>query len=180
MPIEPRYTIVPCLPEYASALPAIERTAATQFPAEDLPRHLAEDSFSAETFASAATEGLLWVALDEAREPVGFALVQMIDGNAHLEEIDVLPAHGRRGIGTALIAAVVRFAAERNVAAITLSTFRHVPWNAPYYARLGFVAVDEHEYDDGLRALRRHEQAIGLDLARRVMMRLDVERGPRR
>jgi len=75
---------------------------------------------------------------------------------------------------------VVRFAAERNVAAITLSTFRHVPWNAPYYARLGFVAVDEHEYDDGLRALRRHEQAIGLDLARRVMMRLDVERGPRR
>ena len=75
----------------------------------------APDSVLAETtdkrtFADAVRDGRLWVALTGNR-PVGFALVEMLaDDLPHLEEIDVEPIHGRRGLGTALVRAVCEWA----------------------------------------------------------------------
>lgn len=74
--------------------------------------------------------------------PVGFALVEMLTGNEpHLEEIDVHPAHGRRGVGSALVRTVCEWATRSGFRDITLTTFRDVAWNMPFYARLGFAEL---------------------------------------
>jgi hypothetical protein len=44
---------------------------------------------------------------------------------------------------------------------VTLTTFRDVPWNAPFYRRLGFEVVDE--LPSGLAAIRAHEAMAGDD-----------------
>ena len=41
--------------------------------------------------------------------------------------------------------------------AVTLTTFRDVPWNAPYYERLGFRTLAADEITPGLAAIRAHE-----------------------
>ena len=70
--------------------------------------------------------------------PVGFIVVDPIDGRVHVEQVSVHPDHARWGIGGMLINHVGRWAAGPGIDALTLATFRGVPWNGPYYARLGF------------------------------------------
>ena len=57
--------------------------------------------------------------------------------SAHVQELAVIPGQMRRGIGTALLAAACDWARAEGFAAITLTTYRDVPWNAPYYRREG-------------------------------------------
>jgi len=112
------------------------------------------------------------VAVDD--QPVGYALVDVVDGCGHLEQVSVHPAYGRRGLGRMLIQAVVDWAEARGLPAITLSTFRDVPWNGPYYASLGFRPLADSELTPGLLALRVHESELGLDRESRHAMRLDL------
>lgn len=73
---------------------------------------------------------------------VGFAHVVKIDGHFHLEQIAVHPDHGRRGLGTELLYAVADLVADRGGDSLSLMTFAEVPWNAPFYRRMGFEIVD--------------------------------------
>lgn len=141
--------------EYAAALALDESALQSAKPIEELRQGL--------------ENGLLWVAIDAADRPVGFALAIELDGRLHLEEMDVLPSHGRRGFGTALIGAVCA-AAGRRGQEVTLSTFRAVPWNAPFYARLGFRPLQDSELTPGLRLLREEEARRGLLPASRLLM----------
>lgn len=74
-----------------------------------------------------------------ARELVGFAHVIEAAGLAHLEQVSVLPAFGRRGYGRVLVEAAMRAAGERGYHELTLRTYADLPWNAPFYRSLGFV-----------------------------------------
>ena len=103
-------------------------------------------------------------------EAVGFALVLEIGGFAHLEELDVLPPHGRKGLGSALLDAVCTWAGQGGYPAVTLSTFRDVPWNAPFYQRRGFRVVVPSELSDDHVQLVVSEQRRGLRPDLRVMM----------
>jgi len=89
----------------------------------------------------------------------------------HLEEIDVHPDHGRRGIGTALMRAVCAWTLRSGYPEITLTTFRAVPWNMPFYSRLGFEEVSDAELRPELATVVARETARGLDPRRRVVMR---------
>jgi len=165
-------------PADVPALPPIERAAARLF--EGLEENVADGETFSETHLEAARRrGCLWVATTPGDAPVAFALVEPMDGVLHLEEIDVHPDHARRGIGRRLIERVVARAREAGLAAVTLSTFRNVPWNAPYYERLGFRELSEPGWTPGIRARAAREVRQGLDTARRVVMRLDLERAPR-
>jgi hypothetical protein len=55
-----------------------------------------------------------------------------------------------------------------------LTTFTDVPWNAPYYQRLGFRRLSDDKLTPGLRAIRAREAAIGLDRWPRCCMRRDL------
>lgn len=125
-------------------------------------------------FLEAQRHGLLWVADAAPGDLVGFALAERLDGSLHLEELDVLPAYGRQGIGTRLVRVVCDGARARNVAAVTLCTFRDVPWNAPFYRRLGFRILGEDELTSGLAAKIREEELGGLPRELRVAMRLEL------
>lgn len=48
------------------------------------------------------------------------------------------PEHGRRGIGGALVGSVCDWARASGIASVTLTTYREIPWNEPFYRRLGF------------------------------------------
>ncbi|WP_404382318.1 GNAT family N-acetyltransferase [Knoellia locipacati] len=103
-------------------------------------------------------------------EPVvGFAHVLDLAGHWHLEQLVVDPAHGRRGLGAALLDAVCREVASRGGRRVTLRTYADVPWNAPFYVRHGFVElVAEPEW---MWPLREAEERIGLmRFGRRVAM----------
>jgi ribosomal protein S18 acetylase RimI-like enzyme len=89
----------------------------------------------------AATEQRAWVAVDDLGAVIGFAVAWAVDGEGHLDELAVTPAHGRRGVGRALIDEVLAWSAARGLPSVTLITFRDVPWNGPYYEKLGFEAV---------------------------------------
>lgn len=125
-------------------------------------------------FEAAARKGLLWVAVAADDRPVGFALFERFPDSLHLEEVDVHPDAARRGLGRRLIevaAEQARAAGERH---ITLTTFRHVAWNAPYYARLGFRELPPEAWSPAIRERVAREAADGLDPERRVVMQRDL------
>ena len=126
------------------------------------------------TLAQAQAEDRLWIATDEDDVPVGFALVIRIDGLPHLQELDVLTRWHRKGIGRRLIAAIAQDARAAGFPSLTLTTFVDVPWNAPYYARLGFVPVPEEALTPDLREIHANEAPGGTTLNPRIAMRLDL------
>ena len=102
---------------------------------------------------------------------VGFVSVRLVDDGAHVDQLSVLPEHGRRGLGRALRDRAIGWARHEGLAGVTLTTFRDVPWNAPFYRNVGFEVVAHPA--PGLAAIRAHERAIGHDaLGPRVAMRL--------
>jgi GNAT superfamily N-acetyltransferase len=113
------------------------------------------------------------VVLVTGTPPVGFASVEVVDGIAHLWQVSVHPDASRQGRGRALVEAACDWARSNDYSAVTLTTFRDVPWNGPFYAKLGFHRVDE--LSPGLLAIRQHEQAIGDDdFGVRIAMRKDL------
>ncbi|WP_319458523.1 GNAT family N-acetyltransferase [Micromonospora sp. RTP1Z1] len=115
--------------------------------------------------------GQVWVAVDAEDRPVAFAVVDLVDGCAHVQQLSVDPAYARRRIGRGLLDHVAGWAAERGVPAVTLTTFLSVPWNGPYYARCGFRELAPTELTPGLVEILAAETAIGLDPVDRVAMR---------
>lgn len=120
-------------------------------------------------------DGRAWVADDAADHPIAYILVDIIDGWAHIEQVTVHPLHSRKGIGSSLIVHVERWAAAHNLHGMTLTTFRDVPWNAPYYGHLGFAHVPEHAWSDGLRQLVREEIQQGLNAWPRVVKNKEID-----
>jgi len=158
-----------------SSLRDIERAAGERFRGVDLA-HVADDEpLSIEALDAYATAGRSWVAVDDHDQPTGYVLVDIVDGNAHVEQLSVHPDHQGTGVGRALLDRVRRWAAETDRLAITLTTFADVAWNRPLYEHLGFSVIDENEIGPDLGALRMAEAAHGLDPATRVCMRLVLE-----
>ena len=167
-----RYSIRAARPDDLPLLPAIERAAASQFRATAFA-FLAD--FPLASPAIDLDHERVWVAADADDRPVGFAVAYPLDGDLYLHELDVHPHHGRRGLGQRLIAAVAAWGREIGAAAVTLSTFRDIPWNGLYYARLGFRPIAADELSPDLRAIRQAEADAGLPIADRTCMRLALD-----
>jgi GNAT superfamily N-acetyltransferase len=164
------YTIGLSKREDVDALPEIERRAASLFSPEDLAPELAAETTPVLVYLRAHDEGRLIVARDASGRVVGFAHLVWLGEFAHLEEIDVDSDFGRRGIGRMLVEAACEWARAKSSDRITLSTFRDVAWNAPFYARLGFRTLFANQLIVALRDLRAKERGEGLDLNKRVVM----------
>lgn len=171
---EPPYEIRLARADEVALLPAIELAAAQLFAGSDLGLDdtALEDTAPVESLAAAQREGMLWVAIAPSGEPVGFAYGRMLGGEPYLAELDVHPDHGRRGLGARLVRALIEWARGHGATCVTLSTFRDVVWNGPFYARLGFRALDPSELDAAHRDLVERERSKGLPVEKRVVMRL--------
>lgn len=169
--MEPFYRVVTARPQDLRRLPDIELAAAALLVGH-APASVLVETTPEQVFLHAQAEGRLWVALT-GETPVGFAHVEVFGSQAaHLDELDVHPDHGRRGLGTRLVAAVCEWAAGRGYREMTLTTFRAPPWNMPFYARLGFQEVPTEDLSAALLAVVEEEAGRGLDPTRRVVMRL--------
>ncbi len=164
------WSLAAARPEHLPALPHIEREAATLFPPASFPPGFAERTVDDALLQAAQRDGRLWVAIDDASgEPVGFALVMVVDGTAFLAEVDVLPSHGRRGIGRALVERAIAWTIEHGWPHLMLTTFAHLPWNAAFYRGLGFEPMAQGDLPEPVRAALAHEVAMGLE--RRIALR---------
>ncbi|MEV1024753.1 GNAT family N-acetyltransferase [Streptomyces sp. NPDC050264] len=118
--------------------------------------------------------GHAWVAVEDDGTVVAYLVAEVIDGAFHIEQVTVHPDAARRGVGQTLIACAADCARDQGLAGLTLTTFADVPWNAPYYERLGFRRLSEAALTPGLRSLRAAEADSGLDRWPRVCMRREL------
>lgn len=158
-------------PNDLPALREIERAAGAPF--RELGMHaVAEDEpLSIAALAVFQEHGRAWVVAGDADRPVAYLIAEVVDGNVHIEQVSVHPAHARQGLGSTLLDAVAAWAGQHGLPALTLTAYTNVPWNAPYYQRLGFQVIDEAQMTAGLRRIREREVARGLAAWPRVTMR---------
>lgn len=156
------------------ALREIECIAGRMFAMVGMPEIAATDLPTTEELDSYRRRDCVWVAVDSADRPVAYLTSSVVDGCAHIDQVSVTLTHTRLRLGAALIEHLARIAIESGRSAVTLTTFRDVPWNAPYYARLGFVVMQADEYGPQLRAVVAREAAAIPGDAPRVAMRRDL------
>lgn len=152
-------------------LQEIERNAATLFRGWPGIDTSALNSVIALSDHLHSIEQGLSIVMDVDGELAGFAIGDVQGDDAYLRELDVALAYQQRGYGTRLIEAFVAAARARRSRHIYLATFRTPPWNAPFYARMGFKEVARAEYQPWMAELEA-SQAAFLDLSTRVFMRL--------
>lgn len=126
-------SIRPVRADEVPLLPALEAAADAMFAPFD--RGAFPGPGTPEDFAAAL---VVFVA---GEPPVGLCRIDAVGDGAHLEQLSVHPAHGRRGLGRALLRAGVDWARAHHYGELTLTTFRDVPWNGPFYASEGFVEI---------------------------------------
>lgn len=163
--------IIPASERHLPFLSAIETAAAALLPPGSLPSGIENDALPPEKLRKGLEDKRLWVAVVDGKA-VGFSLLEVVDGFHLLAEIDVLPEYGRRGLGTLLVQQAIRRAKGEGGAFLYLTTFASIPWNGPFYARLGFVQVPEEDAPPFISGILAAERAAGF--ADRVAMRLPL------
>ncbi len=156
------------------AIQQLERAAGAAFRDLGMSAVADDEPPSITDLASFQQDGRAWVITDDADHPVAYLLIDVVDGNAHVEQVSVHPDHARQGLGRTLLDTAAAWAEQRGLAALTLTTYCDVPWNAPYYERLGFQVMAEAQISEGFRRIREHEKARGLARWPRVTMRRPV------
>jgi ribosomal protein S18 acetylase RimI-like enzyme len=117
-------------------------------------------------------ENLLTVAVDGLDRPVAFLAGTEIESTLYVIELDVTRQWQRRGVGRRLVREAIATARMRTFVGVTLTTDRHVVFNAPFYRSLGFELLDEERLPQFLRNKLREEIEKGMDPDRRVAMSL--------
>lgn len=86
--------------------------------------------------------------------------------------MDVLRTHQGKGIGRGLLDTARAYAQAQGLAALSLTTFRNVPWNAPFYASFGFREWDPQDAPASIRQALAYEAAKGLSDRCAMLMEL--------
>lgn len=161
-------------PQDVSPIIALESTAARVYAAlEGYAWVVGLPAMSSEEVARAIADRGVWVVVRDGTI-VGAAVCFWHGEACHLRELNVHPRHARQGLGRQLVHAVLDGARERGCRRVALTTFSEVPFNGPWYERLGFRRVAEPK---GWLAEERAEEAeLGLDRQPRQAMerRLDT------
>jgi GNAT superfamily N-acetyltransferase len=161
-------------PDEVPRLREIEDEAGTLFSGLGIIEESLDESFPLDDLRRLVGMEQVWVACLEDDLPVGMVIASAREGAVYVEEMDVLPGHGRRGLGARLLETVCAWAQAQGYRAVTLSTFRDVPWNGPFYRKHGFRELEPAEWTSGMRAIREREAQKGLRLEARVFMRREL------
>ena len=118
-----------------------------------------------------AVEGArLWVT-EVGPEVAGYICAEVLDGNAHVAQVSVAPAYAGRALGRAMIEFLEDWGRAADRPATTLTTFRDVPWNGPYYRRLGYRVLREEDIGPELARTMAHEASLpGIEASLRCAM----------
>ena len=158
--------------EDAGHLPEVERSAASRFRSiADLAWIADSEPTPAEIFRRMIAAGTVWVAEGAEGGLTGFLAAEQAGQDLHIWELSVLAPQQGRGIGRRLVAAARAHAKTAGLSALTLTTFQDVPWNAPFYARLGFGMLPASALGPRLGSILDREAGLGLPRERRCAMR---------
>jgi GNAT superfamily N-acetyltransferase len=155
-----RVADLPCLPD-------LEMAAAQRFLSSQHPDAAAGYPISVALHQTWLAHDGVWIAEAAQGEVAGFAAWVPLALDMYLVELDVHPVHAGRRVGARLLDALSALGGQLGFGRLVLRTFRDVPWNAPYYQRLGFEALHEGEEHPELASVRRHEMSVGLDSSQR-------------
>jgi GNAT superfamily N-acetyltransferase len=154
--------IRPAPRDHAALFPEIERSSGKAFLAiPDLAWIAGDIVTAAEDYLPLIAAGTVWEAVDANGTPVGFVMAETVGDNLHIWELAVAVSHQKQGIGRRLMQAAADHARAIGLSAVTLTTFRSVPWNGPFYASLGYAFL-ESPLPAALQALVEAEAARGL------------------
>lgn len=93
---------------------------------------------------------------------MGFLAARREGTRLHIDELDVQQDMQGRGLGRRLVSHVTEWARGNGFSALSLTTFRNVAWNAPFYASCGFEEWPEAAAPASIQAILRAEAAKGL------------------
>lgn len=159
----------------AVLLPALERSAGESFrTVPDLAWVADGEDLSIERYGELIAGDATWLAIEGDGAAVGFLVAEMVEREMHIWEFGVRQDRQRRGYGRALFATALASARARGLKAITLTTFRDVPWNELLYQQLGFVTLERERAGARLNSVLDAEVARGLPAERRCAMRLSI------
>jgi GNAT superfamily N-acetyltransferase len=158
----------------APQLQAIERAAGARFREIGMADIADHEPTPVAIFEDRAAAGQLLVAHDDTGAIAGFLFWSAKDGMAYIEEVAVHTAHAGRRVGVQLIDRLAQDAHGR-FPAITLTTFRDVPWNGPYYAKLGFKEFPRDQAGPEHAHSWQDQADDGLDMSRRLFMSRAVQ-----
>lgn len=142
--------------------------------AEALEDHVPEDDL-----LNAIDRGFLKVARTRGGLVAGFFLASERGNGLYLEQISVDPAFGKKGIGRQLMQHLFDLAEDIGVNEITLSTFRSLAWNGPFYTRLGFEEVDREQMEPFMLEIEE-AQAPYMDVSKRMFMKKPIRKAATR
>ena len=114
-----------------------------------------------------------WVAADRADRPVGYIVVEVVDGNAHIEQVSVHPDHARQGWAGPSRHGRRNGPRSEVLPALTLTASPRSRGTRPYDAGLG-SRCGRAEFTEGLAGSGDQEDARGLHAWPRVAMRRPV------
>ncbi len=156
---------------HARLLPGIERSAGKSFLNVPGYEWIASDTvMTAKAHLKLIDKGTVWLAVGADDHVWGFLSAEVFEDTLHIWEISVHQEAQGQGIGRKLMAAAETYAVQEGMKAVSLTTFRDVPFNAPYYARLGYATMGEVELDRRLRSILADEVAAGLSADTRCAM----------
>lgn len=159
----------------ATALPAIERSAAALFRCDPSLAWLADAAVAdAEHHQMAIENEQVWVAQSADGELMGFLSAVEVDRELHIEELSVSQQFQGQGAGRKLLLTALEHARKRKLDGLTLTTFRDLPWNEPFYRKLDFETLSPAEIGSRLRTVLNTEINHGLPGERRCAMRLKL------
>jgi len=170
----PAVTFRLAMPHDAETIRAIEFDAGLRFIGVGMTGIADAPPMALETVKRKIAASEIIVAIDANAICAGFLMFEPQPARIYVQELDVLTSHAGRRIGAALIEQVAGIARERQLTQLVLSTYRDVPWNAPYYRRLGFRDIELADLDAALLARRDAHIARGLDESQRVFMRREL------
>jgi GNAT superfamily N-acetyltransferase len=169
------FRIRPARPDEVTRVREIEDEAGTMFSGLGLMDSALDASCPLDDVVRLIALGQVWVACREDDDfPVGMAITSVQDDAVYIEEMDVVPAYGRRGLGGRMLARVCDWAQAHGYTAVTLSTFRDVEWNGPFYRKHGFRDLSPDAWTPRMRAIREREAQHGLLTEARVFMRREI------
>ncbi|MFN7056998.1 GNAT family N-acetyltransferase [Hyphomonas sp.] len=135
-----------------------------------LPEEALSDHVPADILRDAIALGHIHTVRDAKGRLAGFTLTSVRRTTLYLDQISVHPDHGRKGLGAALLERVAGEAKDRGLKTVMLSTFRDLPWNAPFYRRHGFRIVPPRKYETWMLQIEAAQAKQGLDVSKRCFM----------
>ena len=170
------YSITHGVPDDIPALISVDKAASALFePTGLLDADALDDHVPADVFEIEMPKGNVFVVRNQHAWAVGFALIRRRGDGLYLDQVSVHPDHGQKGLGRALVIRIITEAERRKFPHVSLSTFRDLPWNGPFYASIGFKEIPRDRLETYMLEIEEAQRPF-MDVSKRCFMRRKVRR----